>query len=136
MTWKSFVRLLSSLAATGFVFAAVAAFGADHTKDSLDLVKENITAKKALLIDVREQDEWDAGHVAGAVLLPLSDLKGQVSEEQQERISKDKILYVHCRSGRRCLIAGAILAKQGYQVRCLKPGYADLIAAGFEKADE
>ncbi len=45
-----------------------------HTKDSLALVNENVKAGKAVIVDVREQDEWDAGHLKGAVLLPQSKL--------------------------------------------------------------
>ncbi|MCA8996492.1 MAG: rhodanese-like domain-containing protein [Planctomycetaceae bacterium] len=136
MTLKSFSRLLVSLMATGLIFAATAVLAGEHTKDSLKQVKENLEADKAMLIDVREQDEWDSGHVQGATFLPLSDLNGKLTEKQQKKISKEKILYLHCRSGGRCLIAGEILAKQGYQVRCLKPGYQDLISAGFEKAKD
>jgi rhodanese-related sulfurtransferase len=47
---------------------------------------------------------------------------------------KDKIIYCHCRSGRRCLTAADILKKQGYDVRPLKAGYEDLLKAGFPQA--
>ena len=41
-----------------------------HTKDTLDTVKQNIKDGKAVLVDVREQKEWDEGHIAGAVFMP------------------------------------------------------------------
>src|SRR4051794_11098419 len=45
-----------------------------HTTDPLPEVKAKMQAKQAILVDVREQNEWDRGHVQGAVLLPLSQL--------------------------------------------------------------
>lgn len=44
---------------------------------------------------------------------------------------KDKIIYTHCVVGKRSVAAGNILEKLGYQVRPIKPGYRELIAAGF-----
>src|SRR5882724_2941314 len=106
-----------------------------HTKDSLDAVKANVQSGKALVVDVREQNEWDAGHLKGAILVPQSKLKaeGQLTE-LLKILPKDKIIYTHCRAGGRALVCGDILKKQGYDVRPLKPGYQALIDAGFEKA--
>jgi rhodanese-related sulfurtransferase len=110
---------------------------AEHTKDSLEQVKSNIEKKKAVLVDVREKREWDAGHVEGAVFLPLSALKkGVNADELAKRLPKDKTLYTHCVVGKRSLTAGDVLAKHGYDVRPLKAGYRELIRAGFKKAEE
>jgi rhodanese-related sulfurtransferase len=49
-------------------------------------------------------------------------------------VPKDKIIYTHCKAGGRALTCGDILKAQGYDVRPLKPGYEDLIKAGFQKA--
>jgi len=105
---------------------------AQHTKDSLDIVKQGVAEQKSLLVDCREPDEWKDGHVVGAVSLPLSTLERGVSPEQLARVlPKDKIVYVHCLAGGRCLAAAKILQKSGYDVRPLKPGYPDLTQAGF-----
>jgi rhodanese-related sulfurtransferase len=113
--------------------AALAA--ADHTTDTPEQVKKAIAEKKAVLIDVREPREWQAGHLKDAELLPLSKLKKGVAKEEVEKvIPKGKIAYLHCKAGGRCLIAADILQKQGYDVRALKEGYDDLIQAGFPKA--
>lgn len=110
---------------------------ADHTKDSLETVKENIAEEKALLIDVREKSEWDRGHVKDAVFLPLSELRNGITKKSlAEKVPADKIIYTHCAAGVRSRTAADILLKNGYDVRALKPGYKDLIAAGFEKADD
>ena len=106
-----------------------------HTKDSFDTVKANVKAGKAVIVDVREQDEWDAGHLKGAILIPQSKLKVEAeAAELAKKLDKSKVIYTHCRAGGRALTCGEILKKQGYDVRPLKPGYEDLIKAGFEKA--
>jgi phage shock protein E len=108
---------------------------ADHTKDTLETVKKNVEEKKAILVDVREKSEWEVGHVDGAVLLPLSELKGSVDEKGiSKQLPKDKIVYTHCAVGKRALTAAEILQKLGYEVRPLKPGYQELLKGGFKKA--
>ena len=104
----------------------------EHTKDSLASVKEKIADKKAILVDVRDLVEWNAGHVQGAVLLPWRDLQDKLTEAQvKEKLPKDKIIYTHCAVGYRSLRAAKILKKYGYEVRALKPGYDELVKAGF-----
>ena len=111
------------------------ALAAEHTRDSLDTVKKALKENKAVLLDVREQLEWDEGHLEAARLLPLSELSKGLTPEKLSKIApKDKILYLHCASGRRCLKAADLLKKQGYEVRPLKAGYADLLKAGFPPA--
>jgi len=104
----------------------------EHTKDSLASVKEKIADKKAVLVDVRDLVEWNAGHVQGAVLLPWRDLQDKLTEAKvKEKLPKDKIVYTHCAVGYRSLRAAKILKKYGYEVRALKPGYDELVKAGF-----
>jgi rhodanese-related sulfurtransferase len=102
-------------------------------------VKQSVAEKKAVMIDVREQKEWDAGHLADAKLVPLSKLSaGQKDKAFAEKLAnelpKDKVVYCHCRSGGRVLPAADILKDLGYDVRPLKAGYQDLLDAGFPKA--
>jgi rhodanese-related sulfurtransferase len=131
------VAVLTIAAARVFLFGWTGVEAADHTKDSLETVKENIEEKKAVLVDVRELDEWNAGHVEGAVFAPLSKLAdNKEAPALKEKLPKDKILYFHCKSGGRCLIAKDILKKEGLDIRPLKPGYKELIEAGFKKAEE
>jgi len=110
-----------------------------HTKDSLELIQERITNKEAILIDVREQDEWDDGHLQSALLMSLSKLEdGEDKEgftaEIAGQLSKDKIIYCHCAAGGRVIPASAILHKLGYDIRPLKAGYDSLLKAGFQQA--
>jgi rhodanese-related sulfurtransferase len=128
-----------------FTSAALFAFGIirlamgqdlTHTKDSLDTVKSNVKEGKAVIVDVREQSEWDAGHLKAAVLMPMSKLKKEDQGAQMlKSLPKDKIIYTHCKAGGRSLMCGDILKAAGYDVRPLKPGYDDMLKAGFEKAD-
>ena len=104
---------------------------AQHTKDSLEVVQKRLKEKKAILIDVREQREWDAGHLEQAQLVPLCKLQ---AEGKKKMLPKDKIIYCHCRSGGRVLIATSILKPLGYDIRPLKQGYQQLLGAGFKKA--
>jgi rhodanese-related sulfurtransferase len=108
----------------------------EFTDDSLARVKENITKKKAVLVDVRSKDEWDKGHVAGAIFLPIDTLEELPAEKVAKILPKERILYTHCVIGMRAEAAGEILVEQGYKVRVLKPGYKELIEAGFKKYDE
>jgi rhodanese-related sulfurtransferase len=108
---------------------------ADHTTDTTDAVKKALADDKAVLLDVREKSEWDDGHLKDAKLLPLSTLKGGAKAEDVAKVvPKDKVVYCHCGSGVRCLKAADELKKLEYDVRPLKPGYADLLKAGFAPA--
>lgn len=64
----------------------------------------------ALLLDVREQGEYDALRIPGAVLVPLSEFEGRVDE-----LPKDREIAIHCRSGRRSMQAADYLNARGYQ---------------------
>ncbi len=104
-----------------------------HTEDSLKTVKERIAEKKAILVDVRELIEWNDGHIADAVHLPFRDLQDKFDEKKlREKLPKDIIVYTYCMVGFRALKAGKIIEKYGYDVRPLKPGYKELLEAGFK----
>ena len=122
------------LVAFGFTTAAVLQ-AAEHTKDSLKTVKERLKQKQAVLIDVRELREWTEGHLRDARLVPLSELRNSEKlKAAVKKLPKDKIIYCHCRSGGRVLIAAPILKKAGFDIRPLKHGFVDLLKAGFPMA--
>jgi rhodanese-related sulfurtransferase len=118
------------------IFSPVSAFAAEaHTKDSLDTVQRGVAEQRAVLVDVREQEEWKKGHLRDARLLPLSALeKGLSQEELAKFLPQGKVIYLHCAAGGRCVKAATILKQQGYDVRPLKPGFDDLLGAGFPTA--
>ncbi|MBL8828913.1 MAG: disulfide bond formation protein B [Planctomycetaceae bacterium] len=107
------------------------------TNDSLATVKKNVDEKRAVLVDVREKSEWDAGHIEGAVLLPLSELKnGMAGEQLAMRLPKDQIVYIHCNMGKRSSAAADILERHGFDVRPLNVGCKELPDAGFTRVTE
>jgi rhodanese-related sulfurtransferase len=124
------------------VVAAVAAlspsvYGKDSdalefTKDSLSQVKSNVAEGKAILVDVRDLVEWNSGHVRDAIHLPWRDLQGKKSDQLVDKLPKDKIVYTYCAVGYRSSRAGKIIMKHKFDVRPLKPGFEDLVKAGFE----
>ena len=64
-----------------------------------------------VLLDVREKEEYDEGHIPGAILIP----HGEISERAEEVIiNKDVQILVYCRSGRRSKIAAEALLELGY----------------------
>ena len=75
-----------------------------------DLAAE-VEAKTLNLIDVREADEFAAGHLPGAINLPLSDFLERYGE-----LDKDKSYHIICRSGARSAQACAFLEEEGYDV--------------------
>lgn len=126
-------RCARSLLAVLLTAAACAtALAAEHTRDSLPTVQQAVADQQAVILDVREEDEWRKGHLSGARLLPLSRLEAGMQPADIARLlPKDKIIYCHCALGGRCLEAASILQPLGYDVRPLKPGYAALVQAGF-----
>lgn len=89
------------------------------------IMYESITAQEAktimdseencIVLDVREQEEFDSGHIKGAVLIPHTEIEAQAEEKLPD---KNATILVYCRSGRRSKIAAEALARLGYT--CVK----------------
>ena len=62
-----------------------------------------------LLIDVREQTEYNEGHIPGITLIPMGEIPGRLAE-----IPKDKTVVVTCRSGNRSSQVASYLQQQGF----------------------
>jgi phage shock protein E len=117
-----------------FVASAVAQEPAKptHTTDDLKTVKAAFDSGKAVLMDVRSKDEWDNGHVKGALFQPITELDKTKGESFLKlKIDKSKVIYTHCGAGGRALKAATLLKQEGYDVRALKPGIAELLDFGF-----
>ena len=67
--------------------------------------------KGAVIVDVRTPEEFQAGHIPGAILVPLQQL-GQLAGKSLA--DKDKPYLIYCRSGRRSSVAAKQLAGMGY----------------------
>ena len=66
--------------------------------------------RKAQLIDVREQNEFEAGHILGARNIPMSQMKARLKE-----LRPDKPVYLYCQSGMRSGRAAQFLYRRGYK---------------------
>ena len=74
--------------------------------------KNMMDTQEAIVLDVREQDEFDAGHIPGAVLLPV----GTITKDSAAAVipELDSVVLVYCRSGNRSKTASQALADLGY----------------------
>ncbi|MFC6715797.1 rhodanese-like domain-containing protein [Branchiibius cervicis] len=79
----------------------------------------------AVILDVREQDEWDAGHAPNAVHIPLSELPSRIDE-----LPEVDELPVVCRRGGRSAQAVAWLEQQGFDVVNVEGGMSAWESAG------
>lgn len=96
------------------------ACGQDKENDQ-EAVYVNITAAEAkqimdteedyIILDVRTQEEYDQGHIPGAILIPDTEVEVTAEEVLTD---KDQLLLVYCRSGRRSKLASEILVELGY----------------------
>jgi len=69
------------------------------------------SGEEHIVLDTREQDEFDEGHIPNAILIPYTEIENNAIEMIPD---KDKLILVYCRSGRRSKIAAESLAKLGY----------------------
>jgi rhodanese-related sulfurtransferase len=73
--------------------------------------------KECLLLDVREPGEYEAGHIQGAINVPVGSLEERIAE-----LSKEKKILAICRSGARAQTAARILMNKGFSVGVMKGG--------------
>jgi molybdopterin/thiamine biosynthesis adenylyltransferase/rhodanese-related sulfurtransferase len=91
--------------------------------------RELIGSQEPIVVDVREQDEWDEGHIAGAVHIPRGHLESRI-----ERVAPDRShrVLVYCSAGNRSAFAAKSLAELGYEdVVSLAGGFTDWKRNGF-----
>ena len=96
------------------------ACGQDKENDQ-GAVYVNITAEEAkkimdteegyIILDVRTQEEYDEGHIPGAIVISHEEIKEKAEEVLPD---KDQLILVYCRSGRRSKIAAEALVELGY----------------------
>ena len=89
----------------------------------------------ARVLDVREPDEWEAGHIAGALHIPLAELPGRLGELPGDLADDDRLVVV-CRSGNRSGRAVAWLSQNGYGAVNLDGGMGAWAASGRPMVSE
>ena len=72
---------------------------------------QTLNSEGAVVLDVREDREFQQGHIANALHIPLGQLNKRLSELEKYR---DRALVTYCRSGHRSNSAAALLRKQGF----------------------
>ena len=79
---------------------------------SQEEAKQMMDTRDVVVLDVREQEEFDSGHIPGALLLPV----GSITEATASAVlpEKDAVVLVYCRSGNRSKTASQALADLGY----------------------
>jgi len=82
------------------------------------------------LLDVREQDEWKAGHVPGSAHIPMSELG-----PRQAELPNDRAILCICRSGNRSGMVVRALSEAGYTAENLDGGLQSWEAYGHELED-
>jgi rhodanese-related sulfurtransferase len=93
--------------------------------EALPEVSAGAVPDEAWVLDVREDDEWAAGHVASATHIPLGQLGARTAE-----LPVDTDIYVICRSGMRSARAAQALNGAGWQALNVAGGMRDWAAAG------
>ena len=98
----------------------LAACGQDK-ENNQGAVYMNITAEEAkeimdseegyIILDVRTQEEYDQGHIPGAILIPNTAIEAKAEDVLTD---KNQLILVYCRSGRRSKIAAEALVELGY----------------------
>lgn len=94
---------------------------AQNKEKDREAVSMNITAEEAkqimdneqgyIILDVRTQEEYDEGHIPGAILIPNTEIETRAEAALPD---KDQLILVYCRSGRRSKLAAEALAELGY----------------------
>lgn len=78
----------------------------------------------AVVLDVREDDEWEAGHAPGALHVPMGDLPARLGDLPEDE------LYVVCRAGGRSARAAAWLVENGYDAVTVDGGMGAWLESG------
>ncbi len=100
----------------------------EFEKISVDELELRLRAGDVTLIDVRPLDEYRAGHLPGAISIPLSQLEQRVDE-----LPRDRVMVVYCR-GPYCIFADEaleVLAERGWSAMRLEEGVVELRQAGY-----
>lgn len=112
---KILLLVLAALLAISAVCLAQSPANAEgYQKITPQQAKARMAEPGVIVLDVRMQQEYDAGHIANAVLLPLPLIEAGDAAVAKALPDKDAEILVYCRSGRRSAIAANALINMGY----------------------
>jgi rhodanese-related sulfurtransferase len=112
---KRIMMILSSLC------ALVGCKGADFQSVDADSFAQIIQDSTIIRLDVRTPNEYQQGHIPGAILIDVT--QSNFLEQAIQQLPKSQTIALYCRSGRRSKVAAQILAKAGYTVVELNTGF-------------
>ena len=99
-------------------------FGDVTVEEAKSLVESNVSL---IIVDVRTREEYDSGHIEGAILIPVSELEGRINE-----LSKEEEFLIYCRTGNRSSNSVNILKANGYtKIFHMNDGIIAWIQAGY-----
>ena len=133
---KKLIPLLTLLIAALFMFSACATAEPEVAEvPALETLPLEVDVHQAaeyreegfFMLDVREPDEWAAGHMPGATLIPLGELGERFAE-----LPTDQSIVVYCRSGNRSAVARDFLLEMFPSTTSMAGGFNDWVAAGYE----
>ena len=106
---------------------------AEAKKYITEILPQNAAAKlesgEAVIVDVRDKDEWDEGHIPGALHMS----RGTIELDIEEKVPDTNAMIIcHCGGGGRSALAAESLQKMGYKnVRSMSGGFKAWKAAGL-----
>ena len=87
---------------------------------------------QTVLLDCREPNEWNLGHVPGALFIP----RGQLEQNIEPRVPREQKVIVYCASGNRSALAAETLQIMGYRdVASMSAGFRGWVEAGGDVED-
>ncbi len=120
------INIMSALAILTSLFSGKISY----TNLDINAFEKKIKEAQVVLLDVRTDEEYTAGHLKGAANIDW--FSKSFMEQVQAAYPKGSTLAVYCRSGRRSAAAAAKLAAAGYIVYNMSGGYLAWAAAGKE----
>src|SRR3990170_3370352 len=88
---------------------------ANFTDITVQQGKEMIDRGDVFILDVRTQEEYDAGHIRGSIRIPVQDIPQLELNKSLAEIPRDKKILVYCRTDRRSTLASEILVNNGFK---------------------
>ncbi len=83
--------------------------------------------EKTVLLDVRTELEFQNGHLAGAINIPVDKLRGEL-----DKLDKNKLILAYCQVGQRGYYASRILSQHGFTVKNMTGGYKSAVAQQYQ----
>ena len=111
--WKELIAALEAKEISG----ATVHVGPTSRRPASQSDATSAQPSSAVLVDVRDPDEFEEGHIPGAINLPLNELRSRVDE-----LPRDRELLLYCRVGQRGYYAARLLMQHGFRVKNLSGG--------------